>query len=402
MSYNDIFGPEGLTYSESIYFLYKTKVASLEEKWNALEQAEKTRPPEFSSYFKRHKMDDLFNHLLIKRSIDAGYGDKPYYNNVSESLNVVIKRWQGFNMSQIDLFIKNMKELVMKQKSDVELAFLGLPGPYKVKPQFSGRVVPFTDFVKKTPAEKQKLKRSFHSVAVCSKTLRKVQDFKPKRQAKSVQQRNFSQEEEISEERFSALKGYLTAAELAGIVGKVRKFLAENGVREGFGDNFLVKSFSQEQPHIVFKRANGGYVCDTKCIGFSSNKLCAHLLAVAVKQCSLDSFFSWFLQKYDPQANRNLTLLTVNNLPKNAGKKGPTRQRERKPKSLVHDTGADCSTDDMPEPVAGFRSQMVGAARIKINRVPQANVSRQYFDMCRLFWSADVSSTALNSTADLF
>ena len=132
-------------------------------------------------------MDDLFNHLLIKWSIDAGYGDKPYYNNVSESLNAVIKRWQGFNMSQMDLFIKDMKELVMKQKSDVECAFLGLLGPYKVKPQFSGRVVPFTNFVKKTPAEKQKLKSSFHSVAVCSKTLRKVQDFKPIQQAKSVQ-----------------------------------------------------------------------------------------------------------------------------------------------------------------------------------------------------------------------
>ena len=116
-------------------------------------------------------------------------------------------------MFQMDLFIKDMKELAMKQKSDVERAFLGLPGPYKVKPQFSGRVVPFTDFVKKTPAEKQKLKRSCLSVAVCSKTLRKVQDFKP------IQQRNFSQEE-ISEERFSALKDYLPAAELAGIVGK--------------------------------------------------------------------------------------------------------------------------------------------------------------------------------------
>ena len=196
--YNDTFGPESLIYSESIYFLYKTKVASLQEKWNALEQAEKTRPPEFASYFKCHKMDDLFNHLLIKRSTDAGYGDKPYYNNVSESLNAVIKRWQGFNMSQMDLFIKDMKELVMKQKSDVERAFLGLPGPYKVKPQFSGRVVPFMDF-----AEKQKLKRSFHSVAVCSTMLRKVQDFKPIQQEKSVQQRNFSQEEEISEERLS-------------------------------------------------------------------------------------------------------------------------------------------------------------------------------------------------------
>ena len=142
-----------------------------------LNRQKKTRPPEFASYFKCHKMDDL----LIKRSTDAGYGDKPYYNNVSESLNAVIIRWQEFNMSQMDLFIEDMKELVMKQKSDVECAFLGLPGPYKVKLQFSGRVVPFTDFV-----EKQKLKMSFHSVAVCSKTLRKVQDFKPIQQAKSV------------------------------------------------------------------------------------------------------------------------------------------------------------------------------------------------------------------------
>ena len=83
-----------------------------------------------------------------------------------------------------------------------------------------------------------------------------------------------------------------------------------------------MKSFSQVQPHIVFKHANGGYVCDTKCIGFNSNKLCAHLLAAAVKQCSLDSFFSWFLQKYDLQANRNLTRLTVNNQQKMLERKG--------------------------------------------------------------------------------
>ena len=69
----------------------------------------------------------------------------------------------------MDLFIKDMKELVIHTD----------PGPYRFKQQFSGRVVPFTDFVKRTPAEKEKLKRSFHSVAVCLKTLRKVLDFKP-------------------------------------------------------------------------------------------------------------------------------------------------------------------------------------------------------------------------------
>ena len=47
---------------------------------------------------------------------DGGFCDEVQYNNVSESDNAVIKRWQNFQAKDMSTFVNDLKGLVEKQK----------------------------------------------------------------------------------------------------------------------------------------------------------------------------------------------------------------------------------------------------------------------------------------------
>ena len=62
------------------------------------------------------------------------------YNNASESVNAVMKRWQNFQLKDVSTFIDDLKELVEKQRRDVQRVFLGLHSPYTVRPEYQHHV----------------------------------------------------------------------------------------------------------------------------------------------------------------------------------------------------------------------------------------------------------------------
>ena len=49
-------------------------VKALKKKWNKLEAAQK-KHPSFVSYFEKHKQQDIKDHMRIKLSQDASFGD---------------------------------------------------------------------------------------------------------------------------------------------------------------------------------------------------------------------------------------------------------------------------------------------------------------------------------------
>lgn len=105
-----------------------------------LELADARREPRFSSYFLKRKADEIWNHVSAKVSNDAGFGDEVQCNNVSESGNAVMKRWQNFQSKDKSTFVDDVKELVAKQRSDVQRAFVGLHSPYIVRPEYQDHV----------------------------------------------------------------------------------------------------------------------------------------------------------------------------------------------------------------------------------------------------------------------
>ena len=66
----------------------------------------------------------------------AGLGDPPapFYNNVPESANAMIKRAVSFKENEMNKFCQEMNVLLLRQKEDVESAIIN-HGPYRLAPK---------------------------------------------------------------------------------------------------------------------------------------------------------------------------------------------------------------------------------------------------------------------------
>lgn len=74
--------------------------------------------------------------MLTNVRRNAGLGDppQPYYNNIPESANALIKRSVGFKESEVSEFCKSMSKLAMQQKEDVDSAiFNTVPANWLIK-----------------------------------------------------------------------------------------------------------------------------------------------------------------------------------------------------------------------------------------------------------------------------
>ena len=111
------------------------RLDALTMKWDALELAETGKGPQFSRYHRVYKLEDIWHHMTSKASRDAGFEDKAQTNNVPESGNTLLKRWQDFQPTDMSSFVDDVNKLIDKQRSDVKKAFPGLHSPYKVRPE---------------------------------------------------------------------------------------------------------------------------------------------------------------------------------------------------------------------------------------------------------------------------
>eukprot|EP00112_Aurelia_sp_Birch-Aquarium-sp1_P000453 Seg1043.4 transcript_id=Seg1043.4/GoldUCD/mRNA.D3Y31 product="hypothetical protein" protein_id=Seg1043.4/GoldUCD/D3Y31 len=100
----DIFSQSGLVYCQST-MEFREMVERLKMKWDSLEERERTCKPQFSEYFEKYKETDILNHMLVKTVTDAGFGTNLQSNNIPESLNAKIKRWQNFKAADMAQFV---------------------------------------------------------------------------------------------------------------------------------------------------------------------------------------------------------------------------------------------------------------------------------------------------------
>lgn len=150
---SDIFGSGGLILADTEAD-YQGSLEQLTPKWDALEFTETGKAPKFSSYYRAYKSEDIWHHVTAKVSRDAGFEDKAQSNNVPESGNALLKRWQDFRTSDMSTFIDDVKDLVNKQRNDVKRAFLGLESPYVVRPEYIQHVKSHSDFFNGNPGKR--------------------------------------------------------------------------------------------------------------------------------------------------------------------------------------------------------------------------------------------------------
>ena len=118
---NDIFDSEGLLHASTETEHWK-KLEELKQKWDRLEREDTRREPRFSSYFSNYKADKILNHVTAKVSKEAGFDNEVQCNNVSESGNAKMKRWQNLEAKDMSTFVDDVRKLTDKQRSDIQRA----------------------------------------------------------------------------------------------------------------------------------------------------------------------------------------------------------------------------------------------------------------------------------------
>ena len=72
---------------------FNARAEVLIEEWDTLKRSEKGGPPMFSQYFRAHKLEDMQTRIARYVMKGLGLGDKPYQQNLPESINDMLKDW---------------------------------------------------------------------------------------------------------------------------------------------------------------------------------------------------------------------------------------------------------------------------------------------------------------------
>lgn len=115
---------------------------------------------------------------VISENAEAGF---PQFSNVLESGNAMLKNWTGFKEKDVDSFILDLKEMVMREEDDVARALAGLESPYEVLEEFCPFVSKFADYLINPDLSEQERKRRKAKMLNANffDVLSKVDEFQP-------------------------------------------------------------------------------------------------------------------------------------------------------------------------------------------------------------------------------
>lgn len=219
-----------------------------------------------------------------------------------------------------------MKELVDRQRNDVQRAFIGVESAYVVRKEYEK----YKDdtFFRQNPGNRVNKGKAI----VQPESYRDVLNYKSKpsnsrNSDHNSERRNLENAGDIESLCQKELAGTFTKSDIQAVAVKAKNLVVEKGITAGFEPHTLfVKSTSKASPHLV-KSSSGKYMCDNDCLGFKTRNICAHVVAAAATQGKLKEFLANCKAcKKAP----TLTSLVANN--KNAGLKRP-RPTKGRPKS---------------------------------------------------------------------
>ena len=109
----------------------------------------------------------------------AGLGEplEPYYNNVPESANAIIKHAVDFKENEISKFCQEMRILLLRQEEDVEYAIIN-HCPYSLAPKYSYLGLSSHQWFMKNSRQRLENVKKFHNAKMCPVTITSLQSSK--------------------------------------------------------------------------------------------------------------------------------------------------------------------------------------------------------------------------------
>ena len=295
---------------------FDARAAVLMKEWETLERSEKGGPPMFAEYFRAHKLEDMQTRMSKYVMKNLGLGDKPYQQNIPESINDMLKDWANFVPQDMDKFIVTLYDFVESFDQEEELAWFQLSDKWEICPQFqqhlSGK-----SHGEMTPEERKAFMRKVEKVCPDPAAYKRCRSFKFKTAtATSAESSSNQMSCDISD--LAQLDGEFSREEQASLLEKAKSILYNAKFREGFQEGVFFVDSEGPLPHRVQCLKSGK--CSCGCNFFSRNNLCFHSLAVAIHRDCVQKV----VQAYK---GRSLNKITTATAPKNVGAKAPSRKR---------------------------------------------------------------------------
>ena len=255
----------------------------------------------------------------------AGLGNPPapYYNNIPECVNALIKQSVKFKENEMSKFCQEMSVLLSRQKVDVESAILN-HGPYRLAPKFVHLEVSQQEWFSKSTAQKESCVAKFHNAKMLAGNGPQT-DEAPQTQITAQIESQVQLTVDLKTQGLTSINPttlQYIAEKVESILNKDTAIVQAPGSADGTA--FMVESTTMVRPHYVTKATNGKITCND-CPNWKAYKLCAHSLAVAEKTGTTLKYLHWFNTKGPKQVN--LTTLITCDSSKGVERKGINRQQ---------------------------------------------------------------------------
>ena len=327
---HDIFGkPDGLVWLTSFEDIQE-QAEIFCNKWETLEESERKGPSKFVPYFRKNKLDDIKFKMSAAASLKAGCTSAaPYSNNIPESINHLIKSWQGFQQHQLDQFVRDIAELIDTQEDEDVAAWLGISDDIEVRPEFK-HLQSKQRYSNMSATDRNKEVSRVKRIKPDDKAYKECKFYAEKLNTRAPENISETRDETYSNVNLNKLTQFFTEAEVNDISERSKAILTNDGVRSGFEKSTYFVNGKAKNPHLVTLFRSGKSACN--CSYHARNAICSHVVAASAINKSTDQLVSSF-------KTRNLTKISTSSAPSNVGSKAKPRKRksdadEKSPKKM--------------------------------------------------------------------
>ena len=297
---------------------FDVRAKVLMEEWDTLERSEKGGRPMFAEYFRAHKLEDMQTRMARYVMKGLGLGNKPYHQNIPESINDMLKDWSNFVPQEMDKFIVSVYDFLESFNQEEELAWFQLSEKWEVCPQFQHHLCS-KSHGEMTPEERKAFMQKVDKVCPDPAAYKRCHSFKFRAATCTTTSGDSASNQfscDISE--LAPLDGQFSKEEQASLLEKAKSIPHNAKFREGFQEGVFFVDSEGPLPYRVQCLKSG--TCSCGCNFFNRNNMCFHCLAVAI-HCGC---VQRVIQAYK---GRNLNKISTSTAPKNVGAKAPSRKR---------------------------------------------------------------------------
>ena len=326
------------------------------EEWDTLERSEKSGPPAFKQYFREHKLDDMRSKMAAFVLKDLGLGNKPYEENIPESVDDMMKDWMKYIPQEMDRLIVNLYDFVQSFDQEEEMAWFQLSDKWEVCHQFQQHL-PRKSHAEMTQEERKAFLKKVCRICPDPEAYKRCCNFKVQPLYSSSARRS-SRQSACDLSDLSALSGHFSKEEQASLLEKAKTVLHNDQFRQGFKDSVYFVDSGGQLPHRVQCFKSGKCTCD--CNFFGRNNLCHHCLAIAIHLNCVANI----VRAYQ---GRSLHKTSAASAPKNVGRKVPSRKRPLPVTEVEVHHSSDMDAD-VQNRGTNFQSEVVNPTTLVIRR----------------------------------